>query len=420
MTEGAPGSHPDLRVLLYGEFNGGVSESIRFGAFAPYLPGLGVEMRTWASMAPYEVRVPSALTRDVDRAVHERRATIDLSPLAWADVVVFRRWYGTAHACLDCDTVARRAEQLWLHLRATGHRAAGHDIHARVLFDTLADSRGALQGAAVLYDTDDDLLGEPGPPGLTARLGAERRDVRSLLALADLVTASTPVLAERLAPYARAEVRVVRNALDPAWYEGIPPDVAAAADPGALRIVYHGPASRMRDYAVARAAVDETAAAVPGVRRVWLGAGGDPAAGAAVDEARPWVDGAREFAASLAAARPGIGLAPLADDRYNRARSELHWLEYALAGAPSVLAGFDGPGPYDPVRDGVDGLVARGPDGWRRQLAALAASPALRADLAGAARDRVLAGYTAAARAPEWAQAYRDAAMRAVGAGQRT
>ena len=105
-----------------------------------------------------------------------------------------------------------------------------------------------------------------------------------------------------------------------------------------------------------------------------------------------------------------MGVAPLVDDAYNRARSELHWLEYSLAGAATVASALDG-GPYDPIRHGVDGLLAGSPDEWARHLAALAASPALREDLAGAARERVLRESTIAVRAPEWAQAYRDAAL---------
>ena len=401
-----------VRVLLYGDLHGGVSESVRFGAVAPWLAGLGVELRTWESMAPYRLFVPTELVGDLDLAVKEGRASVDLSPLAWADVLVFRRWYATAHACLDCDTVMRRAEQMWLHTRSTGHRPAERGLHTRVLFDTIARDPGVLRGTAVLYDTDDDLLGEAAPPNLANRLAAERGDVRRLIALADLVTVTTPVLAGRLAPAARGEVRVVRNAVDPAWYA--PPPGAPEPAPG-LRLAYHGAPARLRDYEVARAAVDAAAASSPGARRLWLGAAHEPRCAALVDEALPWVEGVPAFAAALAAARPSVGVAPLADDPYNLARSELHWLEYAAVGAPAVCSAFGGPGPYDPVRDGVDGLLARTPADWARHLAALAGSPGLRADLAGAARERVLRDYGPAARAAEWARAYRDAA-RAVSA----
>jgi glycosyltransferase involved in cell wall biosynthesis len=228
------------------------------------------------------------------------------------------------------------------------------------------------------------------------------------------VTTTTPVLAARLGARAKAPVRVIRNALDPAWYE-----VGGAAAPtaaGTTRVVYHGVASRMRDYEVARPAVDAAAHEIPGLRRVWLGAA-SPEIAAAVDETRPWVQGMPAFAAALVAAKPDIGLAPLADTPYNRARSELHWLEYAMAGAPTIASGFDDAGPYDPISDGIDGLVARTPADWDRHLRALAASPELRTEIAGRARERVLADYTVATRAVEWTEAYRWAAEHA-GAGR--
>jgi len=148
------------------------------------------------------------------------------------------------------------------------------------------------------------------------------------------------------------------------------------------------------------------------MRRVWLGADATRLAGS-MDEVRPWVGGVPEFAASLVAARPDIGLAPLQDTPYNRARSELHWLEYALAGAPTIVSGLAGPNPYDVVRDGVDGLVASTAADWARHLRLLAESPDLRAELAARARTRVLADYSVVSRAPEWADAYAWAAEHA-------
>jgi glycosyltransferase involved in cell wall biosynthesis len=126
-----------------------------------------------------------------------------------------------------------------------------------------------------------------------------------------------------------------------------------------------------------------------------------------MDEVRPWVDGLAAFGGALVAARPDIGLAPLLDEPFNRAKSELHWLEYAMAGAPTIVSGMEGPGPYDVVRSGVDGLVASSPSDWERHLRSLASSPDLRLEIATRARERVLAEYTVSARAQEWADTYR-------------
>ena len=131
-----------------------------------------------------------------------------------------------------------------------------------------------------------------------------------------------------------------------------------------------------------------------------------------MDEVRPWVDGLAAFGGALAAARPDIGLAPLLDEPFNRAKSELHWLEYSMAGAATVATSFGPAGPYDVIRDGVDGLLATSRADWERHLRRLAASPELRRELAGNARSRVLREYTVAVRAEEWAEAFFFAAAR--------
>ena len=69
-----------------------------------------------------------------------------------------------------------------------------------------------------------------------------------------------------------------------------------------------------------------------------------------------------------------------------------------------------GGGPYDVIRDGVDGLLARNKAQWREQLTRLATSPALREEMAGRARERVLAEYDVHRRVEEWAAAFRWAA----------
>jgi hypothetical protein len=201
-------------------------------------------------------------------------------------------------------------------------------------------------------------------------------------------------------------IRVVRNALDPTWY-GL--TAAAPELPGDPRILHYGAVGRMREYEVCREAVDQVARSVPGVRRVWLGADEDSVR-SIVDEVHPYVEGAPAFAAALAAIRPDIGLAPLVDDEFDRGRSELHWLEYAMAGAATVATWTMGGGPYDVIRDGVDGMLARNRADWREVLRRLAGSRTMRQELAGRARERVLSEYDANVRAEEWADAYRWAA----------
>ena len=393
-----------LRVLVIGPGAAGASDALRFEALIPELANHGLELVSWTPGDPGDAATGSP------EASFEALETV----LSWSDVVVLRRHYRTWHACLGCGLRTLDAAQAGSHGSASGHQVVLAPYFAiRPLVSLLEAEPGVLGNRAIVYDTDDDIFSADLPQGAEDVL--ERELVERILALADLVTTATPVLAERLAPRTRSPVRVIRNALDPRWYEAGRPDDPLQA-PGDPRVVYHGVPVRLRDYEVARPAVDAAAREIPTLRRVWLGGDG-PELAAAVDEVRPWVGGLPAFAASLVAARPDIGLAPLVDTPYNCARRELHWLEYAMAGAPTIVSGLDGPGPYDVVRDGVDGLVARSRADWERHLRSLAASPDLRHELAARARERVLADYTVAARAPEWAAAYRWASEH-VGVGQ--
>jgi glycosyltransferase involved in cell wall biosynthesis len=408
MTVGLAGA--GLHVLVYGSLDAGVTDSLRVGSFVGSLAQHGVEVRSWQSFTDDLLVSPG--TRAEPRGCTAGAAGDDflrdsgLTALAWSDVVVFRRWRSTHFVCTECEMAFGGDDKLAAHVRSTGHRTLAPDTLIRPIVELLASHPELLGDRGVVYDTDDDILDYPDWTGLGAAARRERDLALRILSIADVVTAATPVLADRLRPHARGDLRIVRNAVDPAWYSGTP-EAGLRGDP---RVVYHGVPVRLRDYEVARPAVDELAHGHHGLRRVWIGAAHEPRVVACVDEARPWVDGLAPFGAALVAARPDIGLAPLLDEPFNRAKSELHWLEYSMAGAPTVATAFDGPGPYDVIRDGEDGLLARGAADWARQLRRLAGSAWLRSEIAGRARQRVLADYTIETRAAEWADTYRWAA----------
>jgi glycosyltransferase involved in cell wall biosynthesis len=384
-----------LRVLVIGPGAAGASDALRFEALVPELARHAVELVSWTPGDPATEESPFEALEAV---------------VGWSDAVVLRRHYRTWHACLGCRFRTPDTAEAKSHGSGAGHPIVlAPYFGIRPLVGLLEAEPSILGTRAIVYDTDDDFFSADLPAGAEDVL--ERDLIERILGLADLVTTTTPVLAERLAPHTRAPVRVIRNALDPGWYEAGRPDGPADA-PGNPRVVYHGVPVRSRDYDVARPAVDAVAREITTLRRVWLGGDALQLAGA-VDEVRPWVSGLPAFAAALVAARPDIGLAPLRDTPYNRARSELHWLEYALAGAPTIVSGLDGPGPYDVVRDGVDGLVARSRADWERHLRSFATSRDLRSQITARARERVLTEYTVAARAFEWADAYRWASEHA-------
>jgi len=395
-----------LRVLVYGSIDAGVCDSVRLGMYRDLLGRHDVELRTWGEFNDYRIQIPSDYVNRLDDAVRDGVATIDLSPIEWADVLVFRRWYGTIIGCEDCDYVAPDTASLERHCQETGHAPIYRDRIIRPLLDEIERNRAVLRGRAIVYEIDDDLMSAEPWVGFYRRLQCDIDLIHRFAGLADLVTVTTPTLAGRM-HQSNAAVRVIRNAVVPEWYEPLGPDEG----PRPLSFLYYGVASRLRDYAICREAVDMTARAT-GAPRIWLGAD-HPEVRAVVDRALPHEDNVRGFIRKLVEARPAIGLAPVGQDAFSRSHSELHWLEYSLAGAATVASRTMGGGPYEVIRDGVDGLLARNKAEWREQLRRLAGSPEMREDLAGRARERVMAEYDVRQRAAEWADAFRWAAEHA-------
>ncbi len=395
-----------LRVLVYGSVAAGACDSVRLGVYRDLLAGHGVELRTWGELNDYRVTVPPAYANRVGDAIRDGVAVVDTSPIDWADVVVFRRWYGTVPACEDCDFAGRDDAALAGHLRTRGHRPADRDFIVRSLLAAIERDPAVLKGRAMVYELDDNLLAPQPWLGFFSRIQGDLDLIDRLARRADLVTVTTPILATAMGRH-NAAIRVIRNAVDPERYTA-----SAEADPDKpLTFLYYGVGARARDYAICQDAVDDVARAISG-RRIWLGSD-EPGIRAIVDDARPYESDVAAFARRLADTHPDIGVAPVGQDDFSRGHSELHWLEYSLAGAATVASRTMGGGPYDVIRDGVDGLLARNKAQWREQLGKLAGSRTLREELVGRARERVLAEYDVRDRVAEWVDAFRWAAEHA-------
>jgi glycosyltransferase involved in cell wall biosynthesis len=97
-------------------------------------------------------------------------------------------------------------------------------------------------------------------------------------------------------------------------------------------------------------------------------------------------------------ARLDVCIAPLADHRFNRCKSDIKWMEAALVGVPLVASPVGQLG--ETIHHGVNGLLASGPDAWVEALGSLLDDPALGARLAAAAGEEVQASRTSAALGP--------------------
>lgn len=398
---------PSLRVVVIGDAaDSNVCDVYRTRMYLEPLRRLGIDVR----YAPARIGMDGPLgLHEIDRQIADGTDRL-WAELESADVVVFRRVYGTHALCGGCGYATLDIRAAAEHGRASGHALEiGSNVAVRSLFDRLEHDPRMAGRLGIIYETDDDLLRVQPSNGHYRVVRHEIPLLERMIARADLVTVSTPVLAGGLARLSD-HVTLVRNAIDPSWYSaGAAPHVG---DTRARVIAYYGSLARLRDYRLVAPAVDAVASRT-GMIRAWIGAPAMPAEVERVrgqfDEIYPFVVGVPSFARSLAALGPSIGVAPLPDDGYARSKSELHWLEYTMAGAVTVATRLAGGGPYDVIRHGTDGILV-GSRGWNHELSRVAGSPSLREALVGVARQRILGAYTVDVRATEWASAYRSAA----------
>jgi len=258
-------------------------------------------------------------------------------------------------------------------------------------------------GIPVVYDTDDDFTAVPADHPFFPHMAERAPHIRDTARRAALVTVSTPVLAAVFAPQA-ATVRVVPNCLpETLWRPAAPPDRTIAAV-GFAATPSHAPDLARLETALARLAKSKGFSG----RFVFYGCPPAPGAfpGATI---LPFAPDYAAYAARLPRLGLAIGLAPLADTAFNRAKSAVKWQEYAAVGAAGVYADL---APYrSVVEDGQTGLlVGPAPGDWAEAVSRLVADAPLRRRLALNAREALDRSHWLTTGAAAYLDAWQSAA----------
>lgn len=256
-------------------------------------------------------------------------------------------------------------------------------------------------GKPVIYEVDDLMFDIPPDNPHYGEYMRHRQIILDTMARADAVTVSCPALAEAAAPLAR-QVHVLPNLVDAELFEAAVPEAGEMVTLGLVGTPTHEP-----DFALLDEALDQVLAAYPGrVRLVFMGLLPARWAGHPAVTYVPFEVDYRAYAGKLKGLGLDIALVPLADTAFNRAKSNIKWLEFSAAGIAGVYSDLP---PYAAVRDGATGLkVANTTQAWRQAIAGLVEDPARRMALAQAAQLEVLADWTTAARADEYLKVYRQ------------
>lgn len=302
-------------------------------------------------------------------ATHRRGSgvTVDVDRIEWADLIVVQRFFpGPATA----------------------------DLLDRIL----ASSK------PVVYECDDLLTSIPATSPYRGESDIIRPYVQELMRRVDAVVVSTPALAAAYSDWAE-RVLILPNFIDRQhWLPAEP------ADDEPVVIGYCGTDSHAHDLELIRPALFEIARRY-GERVLFKFVGYEPVWASEL----PGSQGHRfeldyaEFARCLPAMGLQIALAPLQDNPFNRCKSHIKWLEYAIAGAAGIYSDIE---PYAAsVRDGQTGLlVPDDPSAWIDALDRLVRDPNLRRTLALAAQREVLERHTLEVAGACFGHAYAEIA----------
>jgi glycosyltransferase involved in cell wall biosynthesis len=279
-------------------------------------------------------------------------------------------------------------------------------------------ARARREAKPILYDLDDLLLELPEdhPDRFSHYYSEALLAMVAAISQADMVTASTPALCSYLRPF-NANVLLLPNYLDDHLWKLQTPPAGSSAN-GPVSIGYMGGDSHLPDLQMVTPALLNILDHFPGqVSLFFLGA-------KPPDELlrRPDVvwSPAETYVYADFAARFGehgcdIYIAPLQDNRFNRCKSPIKYLEYSALGAPGVYSALDAYG--DIVEHGKNGFLASSLLEWEQHLRRLVEDPGLRQEMGMNAQETVRRCGLLSEHAWQWREAYEQAQEAAHQAG---
>ncbi|MEI6807427.1 MAG: glycosyltransferase [bacterium] len=246
----------------------------------------------------------------------------------------------------------------------------------------------AISQYPAVYEVDDDFT-----------CTQERNDLlESLWGVCRAVTVTTPALADVMRPF-NPEVFVLPNCLDlTVWNKNRRP-----VD-GRVLIGITGGSNHYDDWKLVMPVLKEICRVHPEAR---IGPAGylpdfmEKELGPARIVKFPYVPYAR---LPETVCQFDIGIAPLADTRFNKSKSPVKVLEYMASGVPWVASAV---GPYLTMPHGKTGFATASPDGFRDALELLICNPGLRSDLGAAGAVWVRKHADIRNHAIHWVETYQ-------------
>lgn len=244
-----------------------------------------------------------------------------------------------------------------------------------------------------------------------------RKDVQKILndqlAMVDHIICSTPPLREQvMAATGRpgTEVLVCYNHLHPSVWgqEAIPPNSPRHDNGSSIVLGWQGSNTHDTDFAEAAVALSRIIQDFPQTIVRFFGNVPSSVRGRIPESRFQWSKGVPfdKYPPTLAFMNFDIGLAPITDSKFNRAKSNLKWLEYSALGVPTVASRVY---PYaSSIEEGRTGFLASTPDEWYAALAQLVQDADVRKRVGQQAKTTVWSEWVNTVRIAPWRKAFND------------
>lgn len=212
--------------------------------------------------------------------------------------------------------------------------------------------------------------------------------------LSDVILCSTVYIKEELLKMFPGKcVFVVKNSIDFTLWDAAKAEPILKKEEGRIRIGYTGSGNHGKDLAKIEKPIIALLDEFPNLEFVTVGAMRD---GTMITHDRSFVINNGwvtydKWPSMCKGWQMDIGVAPLCDSTFNRAKSNLRWLEYSALGIPTVASKVY---PFaTSIKHGVDGFVVNGLTSWYETLRSLILDASKRSEIGLAASKRVRRDY---------------------------
>jgi len=253
------------------------------------------------------------------------------------------------------------------------------------------DTAKHFTGAKMILDLDDEPFAINEKHPLYKEIKEKSIRVERMIQIADHVVVSTEPLKESIKHLAK-KITVIPNAIDPAIW-GVK---KKKRNDGKIRIGWVGSSSHLADLHLITDAVRQILDKYENVEMYFVGfvvgdfGGKDSYKGRVFN--KQGTAGYEEYPQFLADLDLDIAIAPLEDNKFNRSKSNIKWLENSMLETPMVLSDVT---PYkECVKNYKTGYLAKGTAQWVKYLSWLVENEEKRKEIGKSAKKAVLAEYT--------------------------